>query len=100
MKLRINQLKLPLDYARRPLKYYAARALRVAEDEITGVHLVKRSVDARDKSRVHFSVTLDVDTQRAVRPLPREPRPRPVPRWPGARCSAWSRRRCSARRRR
>ena len=70
MKLRINQLKLPLDYARRPLKYYAARALRVAEDEITGVRLVKRSVDARDKSRVHFSVTLDVDTQRAVRPLP------------------------------
>ena len=70
MLIRINQLKLPLDYAKRPLKFYAAKALKVSESEINAVRLVKKSVDARDKAKVHFSITLDVDVQRMPLPLP------------------------------
>jgi len=70
MTVRINQLKLPLDYAKRPLKYYAAKTLKIAETEIVSVKLIKRSVDARDKAHVHFTLTLDVETARPMRSLP------------------------------
>jgi len=88
MMIRINQLKLPLDYAKRPLKYYAAKTLRIAENEITAVRLAKRSVDARDKAKVHFTATIDVETSREIRMLPAgavklekpEPRVLPAPR--------------------
>ncbi len=93
MRIRINQLKLPLDYAKRPLKFYAAKTLKLAESEILSVRLTKRSVDARDKSKVHFTITLDVETARDIRALPQgavqleEPAPRVLPplRRPGKR---------------
>ena len=66
MMIRINQLKLPLDYAKRPLKYYAAKTLRIAENEITAVRLAKRSVDARDKAKVHFTATRNLKLVRGV----------------------------------
>ena len=70
MTVRINQLKLPLDYAKRPLRYYAAKALKIAETEIISVKLIKRSVDARDKGHVHFTLTLDAEVSRDLRALP------------------------------
>lgn len=85
MLIRINQLKLPLDYAKRPLAYYAAKALKLAESEIISVRLTRRSVDARDKAKVHFTITLDVETARPVRSLPggaseiKPPEPRILP---------------------
>ena len=47
--IRISQLKLPLDYEKTPLAAHAARALHCAPNDISAVHLRKRSVDARDK---------------------------------------------------
>ena len=85
MLIRINQLKLPLDYAKRPLKYYAAKALKLPETEIISVRLTRRSVDARDKAKVHFTITLDVETARPIRTLPagcvetEPPKPRVLP---------------------
>ena len=70
MTVRINQLKLPLDYAKRPLRYYAAKALKIAESEIISVKLIKRSVDARDKAHVHFTLTIDAEISRELRALP------------------------------
>jgi len=70
MMIRINQLKLPLDYGKRPLKYYAAKTLKLPENEIISVKLARRSVDARDKAKVHFTVTLDVEIARTLRTLP------------------------------
>ena len=70
MKVRINQLRQKLDDYRLPLKEVAARALKVAPREIRGVRLARRSVDARDKGDVHFSLTLEVETAGRVR-LPR-----------------------------
>ena len=67
MKIRISQLRLDLDDWQKPLKDVAARALRVKPGEILSVRLARRSVDARDKGDVHFSLTLDVETARPVR---------------------------------
>ena len=67
MKIRISQLRLNLDDWQMPLKEVAARALRVRPGEIRSVRLVRRSVDARDKGDVHFSLTLDAETARPVR---------------------------------
>ena len=86
MTIRVAQLKLPLDYEKKPLKAYAARALRVPEGEIQAVRLVKKSVDAREKADVHFTVTLEIQMAHYTKPLPagaaiyEAPAPRQLPR--------------------
>ncbi len=69
--IRITQLKLPLDYEKTPLAAHAARALRCAPAEIARVVLRKRSVDARDKGDIRFVLTLDVETKRPLKNLPK-----------------------------
>ncbi len=71
MKLRISQLRQRLDDYQVPLARLAARALRVKESDLRDVRLARKSVDARDKGDVHFTLTLDVETVRPIRPLPR-----------------------------
>ena len=78
--LRIQQLKVPLDYEKTPLAHYAAMALRLKAGDIASVRLARKSVDARDKGNVCFALTLDVETVRPLKRLPRgvesvEPRP-------------------------
>ena len=75
MKLRISQLRQRLDDYQVPLTRLAARALRVREGDILSARLARKSVDARDKGDVHFTLTLDVETARDVRPLPRNVQP-------------------------
>ena len=70
MKIRLSQLRMNLDDCQMPLEAVAARALRVKPGEIASATLRRKSVDARDKGDVHFSLTLDVETTRPVR-LPR-----------------------------
>ncbi len=70
MKIRISQLRQKLDDYRLPLEQLAARALRVKPEDILAAKLVRKSVDARDKGDIHFTLTLDVETARHVR-LPR-----------------------------
>ena len=94
MLIRISQLKLPLDYAKKPLEVHAARALKVPVSEILSVRLRKKSVDARDKSHVHFTMTLDAEVRAYPRALPAGcaivekdaprilPKPRPVEKRP------------------
>lgn len=69
--IRIAQVRAELDYASRPLARLAAKALRVREEEIASVRIARRSVDARDKGDVHFSLTLEVETKRPLKRLPR-----------------------------
>ena len=59
--LRIHQLKLPLDAQpdEETLRRLCARQLRISEKQLRTVRLQKRSVDARDKGDVHFSLTVD-----------------------------------------
>ncbi len=67
MKLRISQLRQKLDDYQLPLPQLAACALRVKPGDILSVKLIRKSVDARDKGDVHFTLTLDVETARPVR---------------------------------
>ena len=71
MFLRLSQIRLRLDDYQMPLSRVAARALRAKPQEIAAVRLARKSVDARDKGDVHFTLTLDVETTRPIRPLPR-----------------------------
>ena len=70
MKIRISQLRQKLDDYRLTPRQLAARALRVKPGDILAAKLVRKSVDARDKGDVHFTLTLDVETAGPVR-LPR-----------------------------
>ena len=70
MKIRISQLRQKLDDYQLSPDQLAARALRVKPGDILSAKLVRKSVDARDKGDVHFTLTLDVETARPVR-LPR-----------------------------
>ncbi len=67
MRIRISQLRQRLDDWQLPLEEVAARALRVPTGDIRGVRLARKSVDARDKGNVHFTLTLEVETARPVR---------------------------------
>ena len=69
--IRMAQVRAELDYAAQPIERLAARALRVREEEIASARVVRRSVDARDKGDVHFSLTLEIETRRPIRRLPR-----------------------------
>ena len=67
MKIRISQLRQKLDDWQLPPEELAARALRVKRADILWARLARKSVDARDKGDVHFTLTLDVETARPVR---------------------------------
>lgn len=71
LTIRLSQLKLPLDAGADERIRRAARALDLREDEVLGVRIVKKSVDARDKADVHFSYTLDVQVARRPPGLPK-----------------------------
>lgn len=62
--LRLHQIKLTLDEMHRltpeTLKKACARALKLPDTAIAEAILRKRSVDARDKGDVHFTLTADV----------------------------------------
>ena len=71
MKIRLTQIRQRLDDWQLPMEAIAARALRVRPEEIRSAKLIRKSVDARDKADVHFTLTLDVETAHALRSLPR-----------------------------
>ncbi|MBO4382790.1 MAG: hypothetical protein J5847_01720 [Clostridia bacterium] len=59
--LRINELKLPLDYTEDDLKQKAAVVMKVTPSDITSLRVFRRSVDSRKKQDVHFVFTVDVE---------------------------------------
>ena len=67
MFIRISQLRQRLDDWQLPLETVAARALKIKPQDILWARLARKSVDARDKGDVHFTLTLDVETARPVR---------------------------------
>ena len=69
--IRISQIKLPLNDYQRPPEQIAARALKLHPEEIISARIFKKSIDARDKRDVHFSLTLDVQVRRMPAHLPK-----------------------------
>ncbi len=68
--IRITDIQLPLDYSDEDILDAACKALRVERGSIKSVSLFRRSTDARRKSDIHFTATVDVrlnsDERRAV----------------------------------
>ena len=68
--IRIGNLKLSLDGSEEMLYKKAARALGIPPKDIKSLHIVKKAVDARDRTDVHFVFSVDVkifgDEQKTV----------------------------------
>ena len=58
--IRINNLKLSIEEGPERLRGLAARALRVKEQEIASLRIVKRSIDARDKGDILYVYAVNV----------------------------------------
>ena len=58
--IRIQNIRLPLDYTEDTLRRMVGRELHLPFEKITSVRLRKRSVDARKKDAVTFLATVDV----------------------------------------
>ncbi|MDO5123499.1 MAG: FAD-dependent oxidoreductase [Eubacteriales bacterium] len=57
----INNIKLPTEYEKSELKYYASKALKISVDSIKSARLQKISIDARKKQDIHYVANLDVE---------------------------------------
>ena len=58
--IRINNIRLPLDYTDEVIRKKVCRELKIDKSAIRGVSLFRRSVDARKKEQIHFLCSLDV----------------------------------------
>ena len=58
---RISNISAALDASLDNPRALLSRALHVREDALSNVHIIKKSVDARDRSRVHFVLSLSFD---------------------------------------
>ena len=56
---RIEQIKLPITYSEQDLRLAVCKELRVAEQELVSFQIVRRSLDARKKSDIHYSFIVD-----------------------------------------
>ena len=59
--IRLNNIKIPLDYSDETIKKAAAKELRIDKKCIKRVSLFRRSVDARKKDNLCFVCALDVE---------------------------------------
>jgi uncharacterized FAD-dependent dehydrogenase len=59
MALRINDIKLPLDHGDAELRDAVLAALRVPEQELRGLQVVRRAYDARKKSAIQLIYNVD-----------------------------------------
>lgn len=61
--IRINNIKVPLDFSFAELKKFCAWKFNIPEKNIYSVRLAKKSVDARKKSDVHFIISVDISAK-------------------------------------
>ncbi len=59
--IRINNIKLRLNYTDDDIKQAVQRELRTDADAIISTTLFRRSIDARHKNDIHYIATVDVD---------------------------------------
>jgi len=69
--IRISQIKLKLNDHKLSPEAIAARALKLRPEDIAWARIFKKSVDARDKGNVHFSLTVDCELKKRPSFLPR-----------------------------
>ena len=59
--IRLNEIKLSIDSDEIELYKIACTMLHIQRSEIKELVIYKKSIDARDKSNIHFVYTLDLD---------------------------------------
>ncbi len=69
--LRVSGLAMGLGFTGDGLRRAAAKKLRLPEEAVGEVRLVKKSVDARKKGQVHFVCTAEVQVENEGRVLAR-----------------------------
>ena len=62
--LRLTEIKLPLDHAGDAVSMAILARLGLKPDELIGFTVFRRGVDARKRSAIHFTYTLDIETTR------------------------------------
>ena len=80
--IRITQLKLPYDYKSRNLRKALIKKLRIPDTRLLDFMIARKSLDARDSSRLCWSFTVDVTLQNESEYLKhcRDPKIQPSPR--------------------
>ena len=58
--LRLSNLRAPLDYTKETLAALLAQKLKLSPKDLLSFRVVRRSVDARDKTDVHFVLSVDL----------------------------------------
>ena len=74
--IRVRDLKLSLNGDMEQLKKRAARALNIAPGAIREMTIARQSIDARNKSDVHYAYTVDVAVEREEQVLKRAANPK------------------------
>lgn len=59
--IRINNIRLPLDYTNSTIRRKISKHLRIDEKAIKSCNIFRRSVDARKKDNISFLAAIDVD---------------------------------------
>ncbi len=84
--LRLSELKLPLDHREEELPEAVCRRLRIPSESLRGLHLVRRSVDARRRGAIALVYCLDLELdlpeaerKRLLRRFRNDPHLRPAP---------------------
>ena len=88
--LRLSGFPVPLDYTEESLRALLCEKFALSPDRLLSVRLIRRSVDAREKSDVHFVLGLDLEVRneeallkrhrQLTRVVPQAPVPLPRPR--------------------
>ncbi len=88
--VRLNSFSVPLDYTDESLQALIVKKLGLSSNQLISWHIVRRSVDARDKGDVHFVMSLDLEVRGENGLLKRNknlsrPEEKPLPPLPAAR---------------
>ena len=67
--IRINELKLPLNHSEADLPAAICARLKLQPEQLLQFTVFKRGVDARKKSDIQLTYTLDIDTDHNARVL-------------------------------
>lgn len=62
--IRITQLKLPIEHKKQDIQKKAAKLLRVLEDQIENIQIIRQSLDARHKNELLFVYTVDLSVKK------------------------------------
>jgi uncharacterized FAD-dependent dehydrogenase len=66
MRIRVRDVRLPLEHSNEDLRQAAASSLGISPGEIVNISLGRKAIDAR-RQAVYFSYTLDVELQSGVK---------------------------------